>query len=48
MSSMIDPSLLSEYVQAYEQAVEAGHSERIAGPEAGFQKTAIEIARVQT
>ena len=42
-----DPSLLTEYVQAYEQAVEAGHSEPIAGPEAGFQKIAIEVGRVQ-
>jgi hypothetical protein len=40
-----DSSLLAEYARAYEQAVEAGHSEPLANQSVGFEKIAIEVGR---
>jgi len=42
-----DPSVLAEYMSAYERAVEAGQSEPIAPSSAGFETVSIEVGRVQ-
>jgi hypothetical protein len=42
-----DPSLLAEYVQAYERDADAGYSEPIAPASAGLGRFAIEVGRLR-